>query len=53
MYKLIETTNNNKTIFTGSYQECLGKFQRLSPFSFSNHKNYSYTNYNIIEINKL
>ena len=39
-----------KVVFTGPYLKCLGKFQSLSGFSFSNNNKYSYTHYFIEEI---
>jgi hypothetical protein len=51
MYNLIEITNNNKVITKGTYLDCLSKFHQVCGFSFNNHKQYSYTNYDIIKIN--
>jgi len=52
MYRLIEITNNNKVITEGSFYKCLGKFQSICGLSFENHKEYSYTHYDIIEVNE-
>ena len=50
MYKLIETSNCNKLILTGSYSDCLGKFHSLSSFSYDNHKKFSYDTFDIIKL---
>ncbi len=39
-----------REIFRGDEFECLGEFQKRCSFSFANHKQYSYTEFNIKEV---
>ena len=50
MYKLVETSNNNKLILIGSYDDCIGKFHSLSNFSYQNHKKFSNNTFDIIKL---
>lgn len=45
--QLPKEKQKEKIIFEGSEIECLRKFQSVCSFSFSNHKEYSWINYEI------
>ncbi len=58
MFDLTKTETHNipkekqvtEVIFSGTYYDCLEVFQKKSPFSYANHKIYSYTQYSINSI---
>ena len=52
IYQLIED-ETGKVIKEGSYFDCLGAFQRVSGFSYANHKIYSHQTYTIKEIEEI
>jgi hypothetical protein len=41
--------NGERVHHKGTYEECLAKFHKLCGFSFANHKQYSFTQYEIKE----
>ena len=46
-YQVPKDQQKPEIVFEGTYMECIGKFQGMCSYSFSNHKKYSYTHYDI------
>jgi hypothetical protein len=40
-------TGATEELYSGSYMDCIGEFQRRSSWSFANHKRYSTLHYEI------
>ncbi len=49
-HNIPEENQGSEVIFSGTYYDCLEVFQKKSPFSYANHKIYSYTQYSINSI---
>jgi hypothetical protein len=46
-YKVPKINQQPEVIFVGGYYDCMGYFHKKSPFSYHNHKWYSYTHFEI------